>query len=77
MIEPEGTYLLWIDFRAWNMDQDELIKLFMDAGVKLNSGANYGAPGVGFIRLNVATQTAVLKMALDRMGQAYKTRRDR
>ncbi len=77
VIEPEGTYLLWIDFRAWNMDQDELIKLFMDAGVKLNSGANYGAPGVGFIRLNVATQTAVLKMALDRMGQAYKTRRDR
>lgn len=75
VIEPEGTYLLWIDFRAWNMDQAELIKMFMDAGVKLNSGANYGAPGIGFIRLNVATQTAVLKKALEKMGQAYRERR--
>lgn len=72
VIEPEGTYLLWIDLRAWNMDQAELIKMFMDAGVKLNSGTNYGAPGIGFIRLNVATQTAVLKKALEKMSQAYR-----
>lgn len=74
VIEPEGTYLLWIDFRAWGMDQEALIQMFMDAGVRLNSGASYGAPGVGFVRLNVATQTAVLKKALERMGEAYRAR---
>lgn len=72
MIEPEGTYLLWIDFRAWNLEQDKLIQMFMDAGVKLNSGSNYGEPGRGFVRLNVATQTAVLEKALEKMGEAYK-----
>ena len=74
VIEPEGTYLLWIDFRAWGMDQEALIQMFMDAGVRLNSGASYGSPGGGFVRLNVATQTAVLKKALERMGEAYRAR---
>ncbi len=74
VIEPEGTYLLWIDFRAWGMDQEALIQMFMDAGGRLNSGASYGSPGVGFVRLNVATQTAVLKKALERMGEAYRAR---
>lgn len=70
VIEPEGTYLMWIDFRAWNLPQNKLIQMFADAGVKLNSGSNYGAPGNGFIRLNVATQTAVLEEALKKMGEA-------
>lgn len=37
MIEPEGTYLLWIDFSAWNMEQDDLMNAFAEAGVRLNS----------------------------------------
>lgn len=64
MIEPEGTYLLWIDFRAWGLPQTELMELFSSAGVKLNSGTNYGSCGAGFVRMNIATQTAVLQKAL-------------
>ena len=64
MIEPEGTYLLWIDFRAWGLPQTELMELFSGAGVKLNSGTNYGSCGAGFVRMNIATQTAVLQRAL-------------
>ena len=74
VIEPEGTYLLWIDFRAWNMDQTKLMELFKSEGVKLNSGANYGAPGIGFIRMNIATQTAVLEKALGMMKKANDKR---
>lgn len=74
IIEPEGTYLLWMDFRAWNMEQNDLMNLFKNEGVKLNSGANYGKPGMGFIRLNVATQTAVLEKALALMKQANDKR---
>ena len=71
LTEPESTYLLWIDFRAWGLEQEELMKMFSDEGVKLNSGTNYGAPGKGFIRMNIATQTAVLEEALSRMKKAY------
>lgn len=70
MIEPEATYLLWLDFRAWNMTSFELIQLFQDFGVKLNSGSNYGKSGNGFIRMNIATQSAVLKKALECMKKA-------
>ncbi len=74
VIEPEASYLLWLDFRAWNMTPFELVNLFMEEGVKLNSGANYGKPGNGFIRLNVATQTAVLEKALASMKKAAQNR---
>lgn len=74
MIEPEASYLLWIDFRAWKLTPFELVHLFQDAGVKLNNGANYGKPGMGFIRLNVATQTAVLEKALECMKKASEKR---
>lgn len=69
--EPESTYLLWIDFRAWNMDQKALVEMFEEEGVKLNNGLNYGEPGRGFVRMNIATQTAVLEEALARMKKAY------
>lgn len=74
IIEPESTYLLWIDFREWNLAQDELIKMFENEGVKLNSGTNYGEVGRGFVRMNIATQTAILQEALDKMEVAYKKR---
>lgn len=74
MIEPEATYLLWLDFRAWNMTSYELIQLFQDYGVKLNSGSNYGKSGNGFVRMNIATQSAVLQKALECMKKAAKHR---
>lgn len=74
MIEPEATYLLWLDFRAWNMTSYELIQLFQDYGVKLNSGSNYGKNGNGFVRMNIATQSAVLQKALECMKKAAKHR---
>ena len=73
MIEPEGTYLLWIDFSAWNMEQEDLMNAFAEAGVRLNSGTNYRECGKGYVRLNVATQTAVLQKGLD----CIKVARDR
>ena len=74
MIDPEATYLLWLDFRAWNMTSYELIHLFQDYGVKLNSGSNYGKSGNGFVRMNIATQAAVLQKALECMKKAAKHR---
>lgn len=71
IIEPEGTYLLWIDFRAWQMPQNELMDFFKKGGVKLNSGSNYGKPGQGFVRMNIATQTSVLEEALRRIKAVY------
>lgn len=72
MTEPESTYLLWLDFRAWNLQQSELVQRFADWGVRLNDGSRYGKSGNGFLRLNIATQTKVLQEALERIRYGYE-----
>ena len=72
MTEPESTYLLWLDFRAWNLKQPELMELIKSWGVRLNDGSGYGESGNGFLRVNIATQTSVLKEALERMKIGYE-----
>lgn len=72
MTEPESTYLLWLDFRAWNLPQPELLQLFVGWGVRLNDGSRYGKSGNGFLRVNIATQTRVLEEALERIKCGYK-----
>lgn len=71
LIEPEGTYLLWLDFRELGLSQDDLNTLLMkDAKVWLNDGAIFGAGGEGFQRMNVACPRALVKEALERMAKA-------
>lgn len=72
MTEPEATYLLWLDFRAWDLKQSELMDLFKSWGVRLNDGSRYGETGKGFLRVNIATQTKVLEEALERIKSGYE-----
>ncbi len=68
---PEGTYLAWLDFRAYGINDP--YQFFLDhAKVALGSGASFGAPGVGFARLNFGTTKAILSQALTRMVDAVK-----
>jgi cystathionine beta-lyase len=71
--KPEGTYLVWLDFRAYFATSQELdVFLIKQAKVGLNSGKNFGSPGEGFARLNLATQQSVLLEALTRIEKALK-----
>ena len=71
IIEPEGTYLLWLDCRRWKLTQNQLLNFFEDCGVRVNDGRMYGKGGEGFVRLNAATQRAVLIEALYRIRAGY------
>ncbi|WP_289055503.1 MalY/PatB family protein [Carboxylicivirga marina] len=69
---PEATYLIWIDFSEWSLNQKHLKEfLAYKAKVGLNDGLSFGAEGRGFMRLNVASPRAVLKQALE---QIYESR---
>ena len=64
----EGTYLAWLDCRGLGLSQDALYKLFLEqAGVWLQSGADFGRGGEGFLRMNIACPQATLQEALQRM----------
>ncbi len=71
MIEPEGTYLVWVDFRGLGLDNDALEDLIVNkAGLWLDSGAIFGGVGEGFQRFNVACPRTTLTKALERLEGA-------
>lgn len=73
MRKPEGTYLLWLDFRRLSLTSEELEDLIVrKAGLWLDSGAIFGAYGEGFQRINAACTRATLAEALGRIKNAIK-----
>lgn len=71
--DPQATFLLWLDFRAWNMTQKELRSIIVDkAKVGLNDGASFGEDGVGFMRLNVGSPKSMIEEGLNRILEAKK-----
>ncbi len=64
---PEGTYLVWLDFRATGLGDDPAAALLERGRVGLNAGGDYGAGGAGFARFNVATSRTILDAAIDRV----------
>lgn len=71
MIEPEGTYLVWLDFRGLELTSWELETLIVKkAGLWLDSGEIFGEAGKGFERINVACPRATLTQALERLARA-------
>lgn len=73
LIEPEGTYLIWLDFRGLSLDNTQLEDLIVNkAGLWLDAGAIFGPSGEGFERINIACPKSVLKEALERIEKAVK-----
>lgn len=72
LIEPEGTYLLWLDFRAYQLSKEELEeKIVKEAKLWLNSGSMFGEEGEGFERINIATPRAYLEKAMNQLKLAF------
>ena len=72
MIEPQGTYLLWLDCRELGMDPHTLQSFMIDdARVGMEDGYIFGESGQGFMRMNIATQRSVIGSALNRIKNAY------
>lgn len=70
---PEATYLAWLDFRDYGMDQAQLWDFMCHkARVATDDGAKFGpnGEGDGFQRLNFACPRQQLTQALERIAQA-------
>lgn len=75
LVEHEGTYLMWLDFRGTGLKGAKLEHLIVhEAKLWLDSGKIFGACGAGFQRINVACPRAVLEEALRRLKQALDAR---
>ncbi len=73
LIEPEGTYLVWVDFRKLGLSEKQREDLIVNkAKLWIDSGAMFGVDGEGFERFNIACPREYLKMALDSLAKAIK-----
>jgi cystathionine beta-lyase len=73
MFRPQGTYLVWLDCRGLNMNDNELRDFMIHkAGLGLNEGCSFGPGGEGFMRMNVACPQATLREALEKLKKAVK-----
>lgn len=74
LVEPEGTYLVWLDCRGLRLSDEELDRLLVEkAKLWLSPGSIFGAGGQGFQRFNIACPRAVLKEGLHRLKEALPT----
>jgi len=70
--EPEGTYLVWLDFSEYNLTDKALEnKLMEDAKVILNQGYVFGSSGSGYVRLNLASPRQMIEEALERIKKSF------
>lgn len=72
LIEPEGTYLVWMDFRGLGLCEKDLEdRIVHRAKLWLDGGGIFGEVGKGFQRINIATSQSVLQEALERIKLLY------
>jgi len=75
VIEPDGTFLVWIDFRQLGLDYKELENVMIHkAKLALDEGYIFGEEGRGFERVNIACPRSILHEALVRLSVAFKER---
>lgn len=75
LIEPEGTYLLWLDCRSLGMNDEELQRFFVqEAGVGLSPGTLFGMGGSGFMRMNIGAPRRIVAKALEQIKCALEAR---
>ena len=76
MIDTEGTYLIWLDFRNSSIDIKDLDdRIIHEAKLWLDSGKIFGHTGEGFERINVACPRSILKEALDRLAKLISNKK--
>ena len=71
MVEPEGTYLVWVDFSGYGFSNEELEHLMLEeAKLWLDSGIIFGPETAQFERFNVACPRVTVEQALTQLKNA-------
>ena len=72
VMKPQGTYLIWLDFSAYDLTDDRLQELLKnEAKVILNQGLDFGEEGALHARLNVAMPKSVLEEVCQRIVTTF------
>lgn len=70
---PEGTYIMWMDFRGYGLSAEEIHrKIYQDANVVLEGGLMFDPDdGAGFERICVPTSRKLLREIFERIAAQF------
>jgi cystathionine beta-lyase len=75
MVNPEGTFLVWLDFRELGLDAKALERFLAEkAELALSQGYWFGREGAGFARMTIACPRTTIKRSLANLAAATKGR---
>lgn len=73
-VNPEATYMIWLDCRKLGMKPAELQSFFVGkAGIGMNEGSAFGPGGEGFMRMNLGTPRANIEKAMEQIRVAIES----
>lgn len=73
ILKPQGTYLLWIDYRETGLTEKEIMERLLHKGkLALEPGSKYGHAGQGFLRMNIACPLDLVKEGVARFKKALQ-----
>ncbi|EPZ49027.1 MalY/PatB family protein [Alicyclobacillus acidoterrestris] len=73
VVEPQGTYLVWVDCRRLGFAKEELDRFLVhEAGLAFDEGHLFGDEGVGFQRINIACPRSLLEQGLNQLHDAVE-----
>lgn len=75
LIEPEGTYLLWLDCSGLGLTDEELEDFIVNcAGLWLDAGSMFDKTCGQFERVNITCPRSVLRQAMEQLEGAVAER---
>ena len=73
LIQPEGTYQVWLDFSDIFNDTKEMFQQITErSGVGMNAGHWFGREGALFMRMNIATSKEKVKNSIQKIINGIK-----
>lgn len=70
-VQPEATFMIWLNCRKFGMTGKELQDFFVEkAGIGMNEGSTFGPGGEGFMRMNLGTTHHIVIKALEQIEKA-------
>jgi len=68
LVQPDATYLAWLDFRQLGLDVPSLVRELGAVRLAMSPGHWFGREGAGFARMTIAAPTDIIEDAIDRMS---------
>jgi cystathionine beta-lyase len=67
---PQASFLIWLNCRELKLKQEDLVSLFLKAGLALNDGAMFGPGGEGHMRLNIGCPRSIVERSMNVLKKA-------